>query len=418
MLKNAVIPWAQSKPRDFIIVFSIIIILLYQCYSPNTIGNAFLFKLLNTVVVIWMLIYTYKQWMFPKKGLPLYNILRWMLFSICITMVPALVIKDQSIPLSFTVLARCELVILVFFLLWKWQPDVHSLENVILIFGVLYIVLWLYAFTQLPTMVFGYVAEDSDYLSADRGIVRINFIGRGNVIMAFFLSLNRYKNNKKIKWLLLAIFFFVFNVLQVTRQLIVWPLLVALIYMLWRNKKLVIASILCVGLWSIFSPKIKMSEDSLIGSMVNITQNQFEKSEGGEEDVRVKEYQYFFTKWHDDFITMLFGTSQPNGNSAFGEWYYYKLIPQKQIILADVGYGSMFAKQGLLGLILYACFFITAIKMKVPKERMYTKLWFYFMIFANIAASWYYMADFVVCSAICAYVLIKAKQESMVRPNI
>jgi len=400
--------WAQRKPAKFLLWFCIVVLLDFQFYSPVA-GNAYVIKLSNTILIAFLLLLTSKQWFYSKRGMPLYNVIRWLLLSALITMIPAWIIKGQSIPLTFTVLARGELSIVLFFLLWRWQPSISSIEKVILIFGVVYVVLWCYAMYQFPSPTFGHMGEDEIW-DEGRGIVRINFLGRGNVILAFFVSLNRFKNQKKGKWLFLAIVFFIFNVLQVTRQLILWPLLIAVIYILWRNKKLCIVTIVAISMWYITAPAIKVSDDTVIGSMINLSQKQYEDQEKGDENIRVTEYRYFFSEWNTNPITMLFGTSTPHANSSFGQWYTSNVVTTQNIFLSDVGYAAMYAKQGIFGLVLYIFLFYMAMRKKVAREITYTKMWFAFLILGNIAASWYCAADFVLCTALCSYVMIREAQ--------
>ncbi|MBQ8672677.1 MAG: O-antigen ligase family protein [Bacteroides sp.] len=319
-------------------------------------------------------------------------------------MVMTWVFKGQSIPLSFTAIARNTLLIILFFYLWKVKPSRDVLEKYIIGFGFLYIILWSYAMMKIPEVVFGDMGEDGNF-DESRGMIRINFVGRGNLIFAFFLCLNKFKETQLKKWFLLVILFFVFNVFQVTRQLILWPMIVGLLYLLWNKKKWCFLAVMAAFALYLFIPTVKFSDDSVIGSMINLTEQQGKDQKRGEDDVRIREYKYFFTEWHNNPVTFLLGTGQPHGASEFGLWYQYKVEKGQKFYLSDVGYASMFALYGLMGLLLWGVLYLKGAFFRVSESLAYTRMWMFFMILANIAANWYEKPDFLIPTLICFYLM-------------
>src|SRR5262249_2177596 len=67
-----------------------------------------------------------------------------------------------------------------FFYLYKKRISVKIIEDVVLVFGVLYIGFFFFQFTHTGSVYFGW----ADEFIEDRGVVRVNFPGTG----VFFLS--------------------------------------------------------------------------------------------------------------------------------------------------------------------------------------------------------------------------------------
>ena len=90
------------------------------------------------------------------------------------------------------------------------KPSIQSLEKYVFIFGVLYIVLWIYAMNQFPVPVFGFNEDGEVKEDLSRGILRINFGRKMFLVLAYFIALNRgYVLRKKIWFAIASIFFIV-----------------------------------------------------------------------------------------------------------------------------------------------------------------------------------------------------------------
>ena len=294
-------------------------------------------------------------------------------------------------------------VFLFFFYLCKKRPPLKFIENYILVFGILYILLWLFAFSQLPTRIFG--VGDETIEGTSRGMERINFTGRLSLILAYFLCLTRYFLTKKYIYVAAVIIFFVFIVLQLTRQLILWTALVSIYYIFKKSKKLIITCMAFVCIGYTFIGNIKLSEDSILGSMVALTIKQNKENQYiNEEDIRITEYKYFMGDFSKNIITDIIGNGMPHFDSSYGKSYWIR-DQEKGLYLSDVGYAKMYAVNGLIGLCLYLFLFIYSLRKRIPKQLAYCKLFILFMIPANIAASWYSTVDGQIAVSICIYLM-------------
>lgn len=369
---------------------------LYMYYSlPYSIRN-----LLSSLSIIFLLLISYKQ-IFKKNCNVYYRIMQWMFFSWTICMLDAWLFWGQD--LSFGYRASSYFLFLIFFYFIANKFKVMELEQLIVILGWLYIVLWLYAITKIPNVTFGYSSQ-GDIDDESRGFFRVNFTGRLSMIFAYFLYLCKYQVYKKNKYLIYASILCWFVVLQLTRQLILWTGIVTLVYIFLSDKKKAILFSLIFAFLFIGSTQIVFSNDTILGSLINLTN---EQSKYAGEDIRIIEYRYFFTKWSPNLFTDIFGTGIPlGGGTAYGN--YEEMLKWKhKLFLSDVGYGMMFAVTGALGLILYLWLFFKCTFVKMPKELRYVNLFMGAMIPMNIAAAWYVTADTQICIAICAYLAYK-----------
>lgn len=345
---------------------------------------------------------------------PIYNIFKYLTFITLISMVTPFIFWGQSVVLSYRVSASM-LTIMLFFLFVKKKYSLEEIETYIWILAIVYIVLWLYAYTQLPYVTFGY--SDEDVLTDEsRGMLRVNFLGRNSLILAYFMALVKWSSTRKKSFLAIAIVFYVFIVLQLTRQIILWSMLVTILYMLKRNKAKLFSAI-AVGVLAVMLvlPNIKVSDDSIIGSMINLTERQVETQQSGDDDVRVREYEHYFTAWHTNIVEDILGSGQPHSESSYGRMNT-RMQDMYGFYLSDVGYAMMFAVTGIVGLALYLLLFWKGATARMPRQLEYVNLFMLYMIPANIAASWYSGPDCRVALAVCGYLIYRYRLSASKSP--
>ena len=160
----------------------------------------------------------------------------------------------------------------------------------------------------------------------------------------------------------------------------------------------------CIGYT--FIGNIKLSEDSILGSMVALTIKQNKENQYiNEEDIRITEYKYFMGDFSKNIITDIIGNGMPHFDSSYGKSYWIR-DHEKGLYLSDVGYAKMYAVNGLIGLCLYLFLFIYSLRKRIPKQLAYCKLVILFMMPANIAASWYSTVDGQIAVSICIYLIM------------
>ncbi len=355
------------------------------------------------VIQVLMLGYCAKD-VFRATGDRLYAMMRYILLITWFSVIPAWAFWDQSIVLGIVATTNLS-VITLFFFLWKHDFSQKELEKYVMLLGIIYVILWLYSLKNLPMMTFGVTnADDTTLFNEERGMLRINFVGRTSLVLAYFLALNKSFNTKKISYIALTGFLFVMIVFQLTRQIIFSVAIVTAIYTFLKNKKLAAYVVAAFVAMYLFSFSLSFSRDSVIGSMIELTKTQT-KYRYDKGDNRSSEYQYFFTSFSKNFFTDVLGNGVSYSSSPYGT--VEQRINDNGYYRTDVGYASMFVTTGWVGLILYLLLFYLCLRRRVAPDLEYALLFVGYMVIADVMASWHTTADGQAALATCVYILAR-----------
>lgn len=387
--------------------------LVFALYFFNGIPQS-VCKMTRFIAIIVTLFYLTSSF-FRKYCNNTYSRLVLALFwSIIISMLMSYLARGQGLILSFRV--NCTLLsIIYFFLLLKWHPSLSFLEKLILTYAIINVTLWIIALLYAPTPIFSDTAKEE--YDSSRGVFRINVQGYGLFILAFFYVVQQYKLHSKKIWIILAVLMYLVIVLHVIRQIIIFSLLTALLYYFW-NKRWRLITIIVVSYIALqFITFSNISDESVLGNLVNQTTSQYENQMAGNDDIRVREYRYFFFEFPNTVGTMIFGNGIPHTEGPYGKLADY-FMHQLHFYPVDVGYATIYFYLGALGLSIYLFLLRKVIKQKVPDRWFYIKLFILYEIPANIAASWYF-ADMLTI-AICLYMLemIRIGETSVKAPSV
>ena len=355
------------------------------------------------VIQVLMLGYCAKD-VFRATGDRLYAMMRYILLITWFSVIPAWAFWDQSIVLGIVATTNLS-VITLFFFLWKHDFSQKELEKYVMLLGIIYVILWLYSLKNLPLMTFGLTnADDTTLFNEERGMLRINFVGRLSLVLAYFLALNKSFNTKKISYIALTGFLFVMIVFQLTRQIIFSVAIVTAIYTFLKNKKLAAYIVAVFVAMYLFSFSLSFSRDSVVGSMIELTKSQT-KYRYDKGDNRSSEYQYFFTSFSKNVFTDVLGNGVSYSSSPFGT--VEQRINDNGYYRTDVGYASMFVTTGWVGLILYLLLFYLCLRRRVAPDLEYALLFVGYMVIADVMASWHTTADGQAALATCVYILAR-----------
>ena len=355
------------------------------------------------VIQVLMLGYCAKD-VFRATGDRLYAMMRYILLITWFSVIPAWAFWDQSIVLGIVATTNLS-VITLFFFLWKHDFSQKELEKYVMLLGIIYVILWLYSLKNLPMMTFGVTnADDTTLFNEERGMLRINFVGRTSLVLAYFLALNKSFNTKKISYIALTGFLFVMIVFQLTRQIIFSVAIVTAIYTFLKNKKLAAYIVAVFVAMYLFSFSLSFSRDSVVGSMIELTKSQT-KYRYDKGDNRSSEYQYFFTSFSKNVFTDVLGNGVSYSSSPYGT--VEPRINDNGYYRTDVGYASMFVTTGGVGLILYLLLFYLCLRRRVAPDLEYALLFVGYMVIADVMASWHTTADGQAALATCVYILAR-----------
>lgn len=311
------------------------------------------------------------------------GLLRCIILSIIISMCSAYIFWNQSLVVTF-VASLPFLSFFIFFFLWEQNTKIDTIEIVIWIFCVIFLVCFFYALFRAPTRVFAGYGELGKEIDTSRGIyrIRLTIIGGGPLYLAYFCALVKYKNTKRKRWLAATLFLLAVIVMQLGRQSILFSVLVSVFFLLsktqWKKKALLLTAGLTV--WYL------LPDNMIINKMMKLTQNQYEAQVlESKEDIRLSAYKFYLFDVSPSFFNIVFG----NGMYALGKSDYGNFIDRygrgNGYIPADVGYASIYLFFGIFGLGIFALITIRVLNQHVPESYIYAKMYIIFLMLGSFA---------------------------------
>ena len=349
-----------------------------------------------------------------NNGDKYFKLIKYIIISVLVSFFPAYLFWGQSFLLTFRVAYPC-FYLMVFFYLYKKNHPIIMIEKYVLFFGLIYSIIWLYAVLFDMSLVMERLGDDAD---TSRGMVRFRLAGGCMLYLSYFICLNKYRFERKYKYLALMILFFAMMFFQLTRQLIVISLLVTIIYIFANRIKWLM---LIVGVSLLFFKSIQNIDPNKISyeplrAMVVLSIQQAEENESGEENIRITAYKYFFSDLSPNIITSIFGNSFPHSESQYGK--VEEKLTSQGLFLSDVGYAEIYVNFGIIGLALYVFLFILCSFAKLPPELLYAKLYMIFIALYTITSNYYTMIDGQITIAICVYIIMKYRINAVPNYNL
>lgn len=338
-----------------------------------------------------------------KRRTKIFRLMKCFFGAMLFSMVMAFIVWGQSFSLTYRAMIAFWPFLFYFFLV-KANFSAKTIETFVWVNVVVYILLYLYALSMAPIPIFGNSDEEMDL---SRGAFRIILANKGCIALAMFLSITKWIDLKKKGYLLMAFLCFFFIVLQVTRQNIIISLLILAWYIL-KNKKYVWVYVAILFLTLQFV-NIKFSDDSIAGALINLSEQQIEENNSGDKNIRLVEYEYFFTEYSSNPLAILFGNGVSHSESAFGA-YDYRLNISKRLFQSDVGYASFFCRFGLVGMVLFIMLLVALLKTPINRELYYNKLFIAYLALFHIAS--YAVVSDAIFFCISVYMIDKANKKS------
>lgn len=398
-LKHRTYRSTRKVDRYKLVILFLFPILSYYGYKYNGF-NLTAIKAMYFVSIPIMMAYVGRLW-FSRNfySVPHFTNMSLITASTLFSIFMSYAFWDQNIMLGYRVTAPF-LSIVYYFYLMKTRPSLHIVETIIWLYTGIYILLWLYGTSQAPATIFG---DPEDILDDSRGVFRLFIPGKAILVLCLFLSINKFVITHNNKFLFVALLLFTIIVAHVIRQVILLSFLVSIYYLL-RNNTRVWLYMLLVGIASLMLiESVEIPQDSTIGNLVALTESQLDSQKSGEDNVRLREYMFFFNDYSKNFLTDVLGNGMPHANSDYGKFYVNIVQERYRYFLSDVGYAQMFVLTGWMGMGLYLVLFFKVSKQSVFSNIMFAKLFIIYQIFANVAASWY--RHDVILIALCMYLL-------------
>jgi len=283
-----------------------------------------------------------------------------------------------------------------FFYLLHVKYPIEKLEKMLLIYGTLYIILYFFQLAHSNSVYFGFDEEFQE----SRGITRIIFPGGSVFFISVFIALNRFnlKSKYKIVWLAFLIAGILIPILQVTRQLI---LFVLIIYTYHVSKKIqtrskVMLVILITGI-TIYLTK------SNIPVVQGIKDAQLETNSEGLENIRIKAAKYFINDLAPNNINKFLGNGVPHGEKSKYNIYTTILADTKGYYLSDVGIVGIYIMFGIIAVLGYCLIWIRSFTIRLPEKYIYLKYYLWFLLFTCLTSNTVYGEGYLITNVLAIY---------------
>lgn len=295
--------------------------------------------------------------------------------------------------------------ILLYFLLHYFKFDRKFLENIIIVFAIIYSLIYI-----LQAEVYPFYILKSNVVRFDKGEFQFAILGHGFLMLAYFLLLNKYLLNRKLINILIAIGFFVVLLMSNYRTLIGGGVLLT-VFMLIKIVKfnakdfaiLFFVILLFVGL-SQFSGVTHVFDESITYTKQNLAE--------GKNYVRMVQMDFFFKKYPANLSYFILGGGKPSGENLYH--FNPEIIRMNyNIIWVDIGLLGFYMVIGgiaLSGLLWYT---IKAIFIKLPKDKLYLNFYFLYLLIVSFTNEEIYRDGIFAVHAIGLYLIDLAANEKL-----
>lgn len=375
--------------------FIFIILLLFSIhfwgfiYIPQIVNN-----ITNSLAMLIMGISFIRT--LKKDGMQFRNAIILFFFGILINIISAFINQGQDPLDTFLTFGTTYFFILFYFFLHYLQISRKFLENVIIIFAIIFSLFYILQLLEYPNMIF-----NSNMLE-DRGTIRISIEGNGFLMMAYFLLLNRFLLNRRILNLLLAFVFFIILLLGGFRTLTLAALLLSgLMYIRLVKYSVINYTILVFMILFVMGLFQFQGTSKIINEMVSTSTEQ--KAEGSDY-IRFRELNYYFNVYPQNKSYFIMGGGLPGTKSSYSN-SMDRIEVQYGFYWDDlglIGFYILIGAVALLGLLWYT---IKAIFIKVPPHNIYISMYFIYLLIVSFTTREIYRTGIFAVEAIGLYLI-------------
>jgi hypothetical protein len=285
---------------------------------------------------------------------------------------------------------------IVFFYLVKKKITAETIEKVIVIVGVLFVIVFSTSFLIYPDK----FVEFYD-LGGDRGFQRIFVAGDGFLFLLFFLSINKYVSYKKSSWLLLSIVTYVCIIITLTRVYILGASMLAIIYFILSKRTYIkVLVVTIVAVMFLVIPNLTFVK--------NLQVETNEQTSNIQDYIRFRAADYFTSDFQPSIITSVLGNGFAYGEKTSYGREILKLRSEGYFI-EDLGLLGLYIHLGVLAIIAYIMIYYKGLRTKLQDDFVYLKLFIGFMIFLSVTTSITFNSSFIFPIVFTLYLYDQAK---------
>mgnify|MGYP006287776007 CR=1 FL=1 len=358
-----------------------------------------MYRLMELILVLYFLYRT--AFIFHHGGMRFKIPILIFILGTILNMLSAFFNHDQMIRDSFIQFFPYYF-ILFYFILHDQGFEREDMEKLILAMAILYAVIYIFQEQSYPNRFF------NGAMYRDRGTLRLRIEGGGFIMLAYFLSLNRYLLNRRVIYLLLCGLFFYITLKGGFRSLTAAAIILsAILYIKLVNRSgfnyflVIVAAIAFIGMLQ-WDPTARVIE-----GMISATEEQQAEQDRGETNIRILQFEYFTKEYPKNFSYYIVGGGLPG---AFGYYSNYMLRLQGNgyywVDLGLIGFYFVIGLVALVGLLFYA---IKATFIRLPENSLYLNFYFAYLLLGSIFTMEIYRIGLFGVEAIALYLIDVSK---------
>lgn len=393
------------KKSYLLILLAIIIPITLRFFDANFLDQ----RLVNYIsfLTVWGLI-SLAIIFAPYKEGPFNLPVKLIIFSILFSIVMANYSWDQRYWDSLMEYTQY-LIWPLFFVFIGINMPIKTIEKVVVAYGLVYVVLYLFQYVNSGTVYFGKPLWGEEFLES-RGTIRIIFPGKGVFLLTVFIAITKItseESKNKWFWVTIAALGLIIPTMQVTRQFVLG---VVLIYIFHFSKAT--SNIKKVLFLLIFSLGLMVLVQSEIPMIKGLMDTQKESDTRVDENyIRVLAAKYFLTDLSPNQWSYVFGNGSPYwGMSAYGK-FVESLADRRGYFLSDLGLIAVYAMFGIFAVAGYLLIWIKSITVPIPPKYHYAKYYLWYLLITGLTGASTYYYHYLITTVCALYIYQKSYWE-------
>jgi hypothetical protein len=388
------------------IALLIVIVISIELFRFNAIKES-IFAVFDTLTLIYLFNFINKKstTRFAIAKVPVVKIkknfktgIKWFVWGVVISFIPAWIFHDQSIIYSYAV-CRFFGYVLIYFYLHKRNYKVRDVENVVIVAALMFqVITILETKFQSGSPLFG-----EYYSELSSGITRLIIYGRHLLMLSFCILLTRFKFNAKIMGLIM--FALLIIMLLQTRQLLLPTVIILIVHF----RKIIFKSFFAgISIVILVSIGLYFSGD-IFDKVINKTISQSNDNRLGGD--RLQSYIYYLKDDGSNFITRVFGDGFPAPTTAYGD-QFKAFRTDSGLSPSDIGPVGFVTYYGFIWLIGMIIMIWKSIKLKVPPRYVYVKYFMFIVLFTlPVGENQFVSSSSIVTLMLTFYIIDKGNAE-------
>lgn len=287
-----------------------------------------------------------------------------------------------------------------YILLHQMKVKIRDLEIIFYAFGIIHIVLYLLQYFAYPTIIFdGYVAET-------RGTVRIYLSGADYMVIAMFISAQKYLRTNKLKHAIFPLLSLSIFILLGGRQMLAIMVFTILLFFLLdrrvrsRGALIILGTIGAAALFVVFQP---IFEALLVQT--------HRDAQAAEDYVRIRAAKFFLTDFMESPLAYVTGNGTAYSSSYAREMGKYS--EYRGYYIGDLGLIGNYVIFGLFFVIGVIGICFKVLKIKIEENHTYIKYFFVAVILSLVTGGGFAKTD-TICAILLLLYILDVSHESLI----